>query len=403
MIDDPLTQKTIGAAMAVHSSLGPGFLESVYHKAMLIELAGRGIKVESQKALPVFYKGEIVGDFFVDIEAEGILLELKATQEHHEIHEAQLVNYLKATNLEVGLLLNFGMPSLLVKRKFKDCKSASHSVHSVPNKNPVPPAHPANPVKTSAFTLLELLVAMAVLAILVVMMMGLVTSATSLWRQSENRADAYREARAALTIISRDLANLVVSTNTNYFLINDKGAFAKVPAGAETNAQRLGAAFFLSALPLNAQAPGSLSDVCEVGYFMGFERTFAGGNSSMQTLNLYRFFRSSNPTFTNLLGNSTFAGASFSSAESELLARNIREFRITPLIYTNDAYSTNFTPSTSKPVPDAVEISITAVNQEAARRFTNRTEWVNSSAPLSLTNAQQIFTTRIRLPQLAAP
>lgn len=271
-----------------------------------------------------------------------------------------------------------------------------------PNHRPLASA-PTNSLRTRAFTILELLVAMAVLAILVVMMMGLVTSATTLWKQSENRVDAFREARAALTIISRDLGNLLASTNTNYFLLNSHGAFSKVPSGAETHEHRAGAIFFLASLPKNAQDPVSLSDACEVGYFLGFERTKAGGSNSQPTLNLYRFFRSSNPTFSNLLAGSLFGNATIGPTGEEMLARNVREFRITPLIFTNGAYSTNFTPSTNKPVPDALEIAITAVNQEAARRFTNKSDWTAPAPPAALTNAQHTFITRIHLKQFPHP
>jgi prepilin-type N-terminal cleavage/methylation domain-containing protein len=252
----------------------------------------------------------------------------------------------------------------------------------------------------TAFTLLELLVAMAVLAILVVMLMGLVTSATSLWRASENRVDAYREARAALSVMTRDLAALIPSANTNLFLINSNGAFTKAAPGAEKDVRRAGAAFFLAALPTNAQdSTNNRSDVCEVGYFLSFEKVKFMTNSE-KTMNLYRFFRSSDPTFTNLSASDNFKHAAMGSAGEELLARNIREFRITPLVWTNNAYSTNFVPTAAKPVPDLVEISLTALNQEAAKRFTNKADWVSATPSEALTNAQQIFTTRVRLNQL---
>ncbi|MCX7869830.1 MAG: GxxExxY protein, partial [Terrimicrobiaceae bacterium] len=357
-----------------------------------------------QAPLDVTYKGRKVGEYYADFLIDGpLLLEIKSVTAIVPAHEVQLVNYLAATGIDQGLLINFGAPSLEVRKRLR----------TLPLANPVNPVNPVessplgSSVKTSppraaaasAFTLLELLVAMAVLAILVVMMMGLVTSATTLWRQSENRADAFREARAAMTVIARDLANLVPSTNTNLFLLNNAGAFDRVPPDAEKDPARAGAAFFLAALPSNAQEPGSLSDVCEVGYFLGFERTRAGGTNSQHTLNLYRFFRPSNPAFSNFIAGTNFSGAAIGPAGEELLARNIREFRITPLLYSNNAYSTNFTPSTNKPVPDALEISITAVNQEAARRFTSKAEWTSASPPAALTNAQQIFTTRVRLNQ----
>ncbi|MEX1118159.1 MAG: GxxExxY protein [Terrimicrobiaceae bacterium] len=390
MIQDKRTEEIIGAAMAVHSELGAGFLESVYRNSLMIELEERGIMAEAEKPIPVFYKGRMVGDFIADIIVDGnLILELKATRDHHEAHEAQLVNYLKATNTPLGLLFNFGIPSLLYKRKHQNY---------LPSNNPVHPANPANPVKKSAFSLIELLVAMAVLSLLVVMMLGLVDSATKLWRDSENRVDAYREARAALGIMSRDLRNVLASTNTNFLLLNNDGAFAKVPAGAETNTSRAGAAFFLTALPANAQESGkNKSDICEVGYFLAFERARGATNSAM-TLNLYRHFRSSDSSFSNLTSGNLFSDSAVGVAGEELLARNIREFKITPYAFSNNAY-VPFIPSTNKAMPDVLELTITAVNQDAAKRFTERTDWTSANPPESLTNAQQTFTTRIRLNQ----
>lgn len=112
------TREIIGAAMEVHKTLGGGFLESVYENALAIELSERNVQFERQLHLPVFYKGSDVGHFIADMVVEGrILLELKGlssglTKEHH----AQIINYLTATGLTVGLLLNFGKPSLEYKR-----------------------------------------------------------------------------------------------------------------------------------------------------------------------------------------------------------------------------------------------------------------------------------------------
>ena len=106
--------------MKVHSGLGSGFLESVYAKAFTYELTSAGLKVECQKPIQVNYKGVIVGDFAADKLVEGrILIEEKATQAITTVHEVQLVNYLTATAMEIGLLLNFGAFRLEYKRKFR--------------------------------------------------------------------------------------------------------------------------------------------------------------------------------------------------------------------------------------------------------------------------------------------
>jgi len=115
-----LTENIIKAAYTVHNTLGYGFLEKVYQNALVIELAKRGIKADSEKPIKVFYEGQIVGDYVCDLIVDDkVILELKAVKELNDIHEVQLVNYLKATGVEVGLLINFG-PSVKIKRKVFD-------------------------------------------------------------------------------------------------------------------------------------------------------------------------------------------------------------------------------------------------------------------------------------------
>ena len=117
MIDKELTGKIIHAAYIVHNILKFGFLESVYQKALMKELVSMGLKCECEKPLDVYYKGEIVGHFVTDILVEDtVIIELKAVKALKEEHEWQLVNYLTATGIEVGLLINFGH-DLEVKRK----------------------------------------------------------------------------------------------------------------------------------------------------------------------------------------------------------------------------------------------------------------------------------------------
>lgn len=111
----PITQKVIGVFFSVYNELGFGFVEGVCHKAMLIALAGAGLRVETQARLPVFFRGHLVGDFKADILVEqAVILELKAANDFAAANESQLLNYLKASPIEVGWLLNFGP-----KPKFK--------------------------------------------------------------------------------------------------------------------------------------------------------------------------------------------------------------------------------------------------------------------------------------------
>ena len=114
---DNLTEGIIGCAFKVSNILGSGFLEKVYENALMIELGKAGYKAEQQKPVTVSYEGQVVGHYAADILVEGaILLELKAAKAIDPIHEAQLLNYLKAAGIRVGLILNFGTPKLGIKR-----------------------------------------------------------------------------------------------------------------------------------------------------------------------------------------------------------------------------------------------------------------------------------------------
>lgn len=104
-----LTEKIIGVFFDVYNELGPGFLESVYEASVEIALDDAGLRVERQVPIPVWFRGRNVGDFRADLLVDGsVILELKAARTLESAHEAQLLNYLRATSIEVGLLLNFG-------------------------------------------------------------------------------------------------------------------------------------------------------------------------------------------------------------------------------------------------------------------------------------------------------
>lgn len=118
MEDEVLTQTIIGCAMTVHRTLGPGFLESVYQKALVHELEKARFKAVCEYPIRVLYDGVNVGDFSADILVEDrIVIENKVARQLVAQNEAQLVHYLTATGLNVGLLFNFGVESLQFKRK----------------------------------------------------------------------------------------------------------------------------------------------------------------------------------------------------------------------------------------------------------------------------------------------
>ena len=106
-----------GAVFEVNRVLGPGFLEKVYENALLVELRKRGLKAESQVPVKVSYKENAVGDYIADILVEKmVIVEIKTVEKLDKIHEAQLLNYLKATGIQVGILVNFRHPKAQIKR-----------------------------------------------------------------------------------------------------------------------------------------------------------------------------------------------------------------------------------------------------------------------------------------------
>ena len=135
---EEFTGRLIGTAIAVHRGLGPGFVESVYHRAMEVELRRRGIGHVSELEVDVWYGGVVVGRHRLDMIAEGgVVLEFKAVQALDPVHFGQLRAYLKATDRPVGLLFNFGEPRLVARRVIlhRPCVA-------IPSDPPPPPTLP---------------------------------------------------------------------------------------------------------------------------------------------------------------------------------------------------------------------------------------------------------------------
>ena len=132
MTDDDLTHIIIGCAYKVHNTLGPGFLEKIYENALRIELEKLGLTVKQQEPIRVIYDRQIVGEYYADLWInERIVVELKAALALAREHEVQLVNYLTATGVNDGLLINFG-PSVQVKRKFREYKPKTPLLNCYP-------------------------------------------------------------------------------------------------------------------------------------------------------------------------------------------------------------------------------------------------------------------------------
>jgi len=116
-----ITYEINGAVFEINRVLGSGFLEKVYQNALMVELKSRGLKAESQVPIKVFYKDNVVGEYIADILVEEkVIVELKTVESLDRIHEAQLLNYLKATGIQLGLLVNFTHPKAEIKRMVLD-------------------------------------------------------------------------------------------------------------------------------------------------------------------------------------------------------------------------------------------------------------------------------------------
>jgi GxxExxY protein len=131
-----LTERIIGAFYAVYNTLGWGFLEKVYQNALKLEMEKRGLRCEPQAKIAVYYDGQQVGEYYADFLVEdAVIIELKAVEQLAPEHEAQLVNYLKATAIEVGLLVNFGPKPQFKRRVFDTARRLIPS----PGSNPPDP------------------------------------------------------------------------------------------------------------------------------------------------------------------------------------------------------------------------------------------------------------------------
>ena len=112
-----ITNKIIKCAIEVHKALGPGFLESIYENALIYELEQQGLKVEKQKLIPITYKEAVVGEHHLDLLVEGeVIVENKTVKEFNDIHQAQILSYLKAAGKKIGLLINFAKTKIDIKR-----------------------------------------------------------------------------------------------------------------------------------------------------------------------------------------------------------------------------------------------------------------------------------------------
>jgi len=127
MLHEDISDKIIKAFFHVYNTLGYGFLEKVYENALVVTLQNWGLAVVQQRQIKVYFEGKLVGDYYADILVdERVIVEIKAAETLCAAHEAQLLNYLKATDVEVGVLLNFGPKAQFKRKLFTNDKKPSH-------------------------------------------------------------------------------------------------------------------------------------------------------------------------------------------------------------------------------------------------------------------------------------
>lgn len=253
--------------------------------------------------------------------------------------------------------------------------------------------------RTPGFTLAELLVSMAILSGLILLLFSIVDQTTHIWSTSEQRVDAFREARAALYTIARDLESVISSPDAdvdgapdfNYFFVNPARTgvtdvtFTGVAEDAEGD--RL---FFLTSQSLSSQGNAAKNETCSVGYYLDYVP------GQPNAFKLFRYFMNSNETFARLKdytsGTSTVLMQA-SSATNECLARNVIYFSVTAY----DNSMTAVSPWQKDHTPAAIELSITAYSYTAANSFASRSDWLDVTSPRNR-RSKQTFTTRISLP-----
>jgi uncharacterized protein (TIGR02599 family) len=256
---------------------------------------------------------------------------------------------------------------------------------------------PFRPRNADGFSLTELLVSMAILTTLMVLLFGFFEQATRSWQNSEKKADAFREARAALTYLKRDLEGLRVEGSLPFFYFDDPHDFSPIDYSGptlETPAAHGDALFFMSSQSPEAQDRSkSKSDLCTVGYYLVYDKDASAPDSTPKSYRLLRYFKSSDEAWqTAAYGlfpflqsvqygspNHTliFPAANGNNSGDEVIARHVINFQARPL-------NSNYQPLTGSGAlvekPTFFDLSLTALNLESAQKLKDREDW-HRSAP----------------------
>lgn len=270
------------------------------------------------------------------------------------------------------------------------------------------------------FTLIELLISMTVLALLAVMLFSVLDATSKLWRDNEAHVDSFREARAGLNLMAREISQAFADPagKLPVVVVNPTQAQVNQPPSIETDKDWGHRLFLLSTLSTEAQAGGeNRSDLCAVGYYLAFTRDLTAFSPDSQgagrsSYKLYRHFRSSNPTFESLVPpfspTMVFRPLVGGASGDEILARNVTRMEIRLFERFRDSASNAFIgirefdltagswPVTQRPA--VIEIALTAVNEDTAAKLETQSEWMNHSSPLQVRESQR-FVTRIEFPE----
>lgn len=254
------------------------------------------------------------------------------------------------------------------------------------------------------FTLLEVLISVGLLAMLSLILFAVLESTSRLWHENERRVDSYREARAALNLITRELQTwfpLNVALGRSLVINPEPSDSIALPASTAATSVA-DSIWFTSLIPPKLQNPQkNKSDLCAVGYYLAWTpNPGAGGGSSYK---LYRHFRSSDETFESIANNSPlyFDIRAAVDDNNDILARNITSLKIRPYELNSSGNLTLISPVSHLGPPQNVrprliEIEIRAINAETAAKLSTRADWEDPNHPLIKQN-EQIFTTRVIL------
>ncbi len=241
----------------------------------------------------------------------------------------------------------------------------------------------------ASFTLVEMLVGIAVFSLLMLLLLTIMGSSMKLWRQQSSKEESFREARAALNVLARDMSAAVISTNAYWFYSNGTNQLA-----------------FLTTLPYtgqgSAESPNyALGDICAVGYSLEYSTNDT--SESQYNMSLYRYISFSNPTYTNFLSGANPVENIFTSVDGtntvrQLIARDIPQ--VSFVVYTNDSTGTPWVVPTSQlsdlglPSNMTINVGLTALNDRTAVLLTTQAQWQATNA-LLLQN-EELFALRVR-------